>query len=144
MISRTLFFVVAAVLVAGGPLAHAGEPTSVKVTLSDQAGKAMAITLSQDKVKSGAIEFEVTNTSTDLMHEFLITPWKGAITSLPYDAKEKAVAEDKLPHLQGIEDMPIGAKATIRLVLAPGEYVVFCNQTGHYKMGMEHRFTVTK
>ena len=144
MSSRTLFFVVAAVLVAGGPLAHAGEPTSVKVTLSDQAGKAMAIALSQAKVKAGAVEFAVTNASTDLMHEFLIAPWKGAITGLPYNAKESSVAEDKLPHLQGIEDMPVGAKATIRLVLAPGEYVVFCNQTGHYKMGMAHRFTVTK
>ncbi|MDE2228783.1 MAG: copper resistance protein [Alphaproteobacteria bacterium] len=104
----------------------------------------MAITLSRDKVKAGPVEFEVTNTSTDLMHEFLIAPWKGKITSLPYDAKAKAVAEDKLPRLEGVEDMKAGAKATIRLVLAPGDYVVFCNQPGHYKMGMERRFTVTK
>ncbi|MGH6975410.1 MAG: hypothetical protein ACREED_00125, partial [Stellaceae bacterium] len=104
----------------------------------------MTIALSQDKVKAGAVEFEVTNASSDLMHEFLIAPWKGAIAGLPYDAKENAVAEDKLPRLQGIEDMKPGAAATVRLVLAPGEYVVFCNQAGHYKMDMERRFTVTK
>jgi uncharacterized cupredoxin-like copper-binding protein len=140
---RPVTVVIVGVL-AGAPFAHAAEPASVKVTLTDQAGKAMHIILSKDKVKAGAVEFEVTNASTDLMHEFLITPWKGAITSLPYDSKDKAVAEDKLAHLQGLEDMPAGAKATLRLVLTPGEYVVFCNQEGHYKMGMEHRFTVTK
>jgi uncharacterized cupredoxin-like copper-binding protein len=146
MISRTTLFAaaVALLIIAAAPPVCAAEPTSVKVTLSDQAGKDMRIILSKDKVKAGAVEFKVTNASTDLMHEFLITPWRGAITSLPYDAKRNAVAEDKLPHLQGVEDMPAGTKATVRLVLTPGEYVVFCNQTGHYKMGMEHRFTVTR
>ena len=144
MFSRTSMFIAATALVIAAPLAHAAEPASVKVTLADQAGKDMHIGLSTDKVKAGAVEFEVTNASTDQMHEFLITPWKGTTTKLPYDAKENAVAEDKLPQLQGVEDMPVGAKATLRLVLAPGEYAVFCNQAGHYKMGMEARFTVTK
>ena len=144
MISRMSLFAVATALVIAAPLANAAEPASVKVTLTDQTGKDMRIGLSTNKVKAGAVEFEVTNASTDQMHEFLITSWKGAITSLPYDAKESAVDEDKLPHLEGVEDMPAGAKATLRLVLTPGEYVVFCNQAGHYKMGMEARFTVTK
>lgn len=30
----------------------------------------------------GAAEFGVTNTSTNTINEFLITPWKGVITSL--------------------------------------------------------------
>lgn len=144
MISRTSLLIAATALVIAAPLAQAAEPASVKVTLADQAGKDMRVVLSTDKVKAGAVEFEVTNASTDEMHEFLITPWKGAITKLPYDAKADAVAEDELPHLQGVEDMPAGAKATVRLVLAPGEYVVFCNQDGHYKMGMKARFIVTK
>ncbi|MDE1904311.1 MAG: hypothetical protein KGI46_10680 [Alphaproteobacteria bacterium] len=144
MISRNLLFAVTTALVIAAPLAYAAEPAGVKVTLTDQTGKDMRIGLSTNKVKAGAVEFEVINASTDLMHEFLITPWKGTITSLPYDARENAVDEPKLPHLEGVEDMPAGAKATIRLVLTPGEYVVFCNQAGHYKMGMEARFTVTK
>ena len=135
--------VCAVLLFAGSHLAQAAEPTSVKVTLWDKDGK-MGITLSGDRVKAGPVEFEVTNASHELMHEFLITPWTGAITSLPYDAKETAVAEDKLPHVQGVEDMKPGLATTMRLVLAPGEYVVFCNQPGHYRMGMERRFTVTR
>jgi uncharacterized cupredoxin-like copper-binding protein len=135
--------VAALLLLAAIPAASAAEPASVKVSLWDKNGK-MGITLSRDRVKAGPVEFDVTNTSTDLMHEFLIAPWKGAITGLPYNAKEAAVAEDKLPRLEGIEDMKPGLAATIRLVLAPGEYVVFCNQSGHYKMGMERRFTVVR
>ena len=144
MISRTSLLIAAITLVVAAPLAQAAEPASVKVTLTDQAGKDMHVILSTDKVKAGAVEFEVTNTSTDQMHEFLIAPWKGSIAKLPYEAKKNAVAEDKLVQLQGVEDMPAGAKATLRLVLTPGQYVVFCNQAGHYKMGMEARFTVTR
>ena len=40
-------------------------------------------------------------------------------------------------------EMIKGLATTLRLVLAPGEYAVFCNQPGHYKMGMVRRFTVT-
>jgi uncharacterized cupredoxin-like copper-binding protein len=136
-------FVAAVLLLAGTQLALASEPASVKVTLSDENGK-MSLTLSQDTVKAGEVEFHITNASTDMMHEFLLTPWKGAITSLPYDAKASQVIEDKLPHLRGVEDMKPGLSTTLRLALAPGEYVVFCDQVGHYKHGMEHRFTVTK
>ena len=144
MIPRMPLLIAATALVIAVPLAHASEPASVKVTLTDQAGKDMRMILSTDKVKAGTVEFEVTNASTYQMHEFLIAPWKGSIAKLPYDAKNNAVAEDKLAQLQGVEDMPAGAKAILRLVLTPGEYVVFCNQAGHYKMGMEARFTVTR
>jgi|SRR5579872_4814739 len=120
------------------------DPPSVKVTLNDQKGKAMTITLSQATAKAGPVKFNVTNASTDLVHEFLIAPWSGAITSLPYDAKEQAVDEDKVRDLQGVEDMPAGAKATILLDLPAGKYVVFCNQIGHYRMGMAAAFTITK
>lgn len=123
--------------------ARAAPPT-VKVTLNDEKGKAMTITLSQATAKAGPVTFQVTNTSKDLVHEFLIAPWSGEITSLPYDAKEQAVEQNKVHNLQGVEDMPAGTRATILLNLPPGKYVVFCNQIGHYKMGMAASFTVTK
>ena len=123
--------------------AQAAEPATVKVDLSDQGGKDRII-LSTAKVKAGAVEFEVKNTSKDQMHEFLISPWKGKITALPYDDGKGQVVEDKLRHLAGVEDMKPGAEATLRLPLKPGKYVVFCNQPGHYKLGMEARFTVTR
>jgi len=78
------------------------------------------------------------------VHELLIAPWEGNPTSLPYDDKVQQVKEDGLKELQGAEDIPVGQKVTLRLALAPGQYVVFCNQVGHYKNGMFHRFTVTR
>lgn len=118
------------------------EPTSLKVDLSDKGGKDR-IFLSTNHVKTGGVEFHIKNTSTTSLHEFLIIPWKGAITSLPYDNKTDQVIESKLLKLVGVEDMKPGAEAILRLPLKPGRYVVFCNQPGHYKQGMEARFTVT-
>lgn len=142
MTRRILPFIPLASLVLA-TAALAAEPASVKVNLSDKGGQDR-ILMSASKVKAGGVEFEITNTSKVSLHEFLIAPWKGAITKLPYNDKEGAVRESKVRDLQGVEDMKPGAEATLRLVLKPGPYVVFCNQPGHYKLGMVARFTVTK
>lgn len=119
------------------------DPVAIKVDLSNKGGK-MRIIMSTHKTKAGAVDFAITNTSKTMMHEFLITPWKGKITALPYSKKEDGVIEEKLPHLAGVEDMKPGAHAILRLPLKAGRYVVFCNQPGHYKAGMVARFTVTR
>jgi uncharacterized cupredoxin-like copper-binding protein len=123
-------------------VAWAAEPASVNVDLSDKGGKDRII-LSTDHAKAGGVEFHIKNSSTTSLHEFLIIPWKGAITALPYNDKDTQVIESKLPKLAGVEDMKPDAEAILRLPLKPGRYVVFCNQPGHYKMGMVARFTVT-
>ena len=123
--------------------ALAAEPASVKVDLSDKGGQDRII-LSTDHVKAGAVDFEIKNSSSDQMHEFLIAPWKGSITALPYNDSKGQVVEDKLSQLAGVEDMKPGAEATLRLPLKPGHYVVFCNQPGHYKLGMVASFAVVR
>jgi uncharacterized cupredoxin-like copper-binding protein len=123
--------------------ATAAEPASVKVSLWDKDGRD-GITLSTHHVKAGAVEFEVKNTSKSTMHEFLITPWKGSIKALPYNNSEGAVREGRLAQLAGVEDMKPGAEATLRLPLKPGHYAVFCNQPGHYRMGMVSAFIVSR
>jgi uncharacterized cupredoxin-like copper-binding protein len=130
-------------VVAAACVAYAAEPASVKVDLSDKGGK-YSIMMSTHHAKAGAVEFSIKNTSTQILHEFLITPWQGAITSLPYDVNKGQVSEEKLPKLAGVEDMKPGAEAILRLPLKPGRYVVFCDQPGHYKMGMVTSFTVTR
>ena len=125
------------------PAASATEPASVKVTLWDKNGTD-GVTLSSHKVKADAVEFEIKNTSKQSMHEFLITPWKTSLKSLPYDDSKGQVREGALPQLAGVEDMKPGAEATLRLPLKPGRYAVFCNQPGHYKLGMVTDFTVSK
>jgi uncharacterized cupredoxin-like copper-binding protein len=121
--------------------AAATEPASVTVTLWNK-GSVMGLTLDKKSVPSGPVEFHVKNASTSIMHEFLIAPWQGPLTSLPYDPGASQVAEDKIPDLQGQEDMPPGMEATLRLTLRSGSYIVFCNQPGHYKMGMFARLEV--
>jgi len=123
--------------------AAAAEPPTIAVTLEDTPAGKMAMTLSADTVKGGAVDFDVKNASTNLLHEFLVLPWPGAITALPYDAKADQVDENRLTGLQGLEDMKPGLEAKLRLVLPAGKYVVFCNQPGHYKAGMVRGFNVT-
>ena len=123
--------------------ANAAEPASVKVSLWEKDG-GDGITLSTQKVKAGAVEFEIKNTSKQNVHEFLITPWKGSIKALPYNDTKGEVREGKLDQLAGVEDMKPGAEATLRLPMKPGHYAVFCNQAGHYKMGMVADFTVVR
>ncbi|HEV2334082.1 MAG TPA: hypothetical protein VGS13_01160 [Stellaceae bacterium] len=133
-------------MAATTPLAtpSAAEPPSVKVELWNKNDGTMGLTIDKKSVAAGPVEFEIRNTSTDLMHEFLIAPWPGSLTSLPYDATALKVKEDQVPGLQGQEDMKPGTETTLRLVLRPGSYIAFCNQPGHYKTNMYTRFTVTR
>lgn len=121
--------------------AAAAAPASVKVRLTNKGGKDR-ILLSTHQVKAGPVEFHIKNISKTEMHEFLVTPWTKPITALPYNSKKAQVVETKLPHLAGVEDMKPGAVAILRLPLKAGRYVVFCDQPGHYKNGMEARFVV--
>jgi uncharacterized cupredoxin-like copper-binding protein len=122
--------------------ATASEPAKVNVQLWDKPDGTMGMTLSKEKIKAGPVEFTVKNASKDMMHEFLLVPDKGDVHGLAYDSKEQQVAEDKLRGLKGVEDMKPGQETTIRLVLAAGDYAVFCNQPGHYKHGMARRLVV--
>ena len=137
---RSLFFLCSVTIISA---ASAAEPASVKVDLSNKGDKDRII-LSTDKVKAGGIEFEIKNASANQIHEFLIAPWNGVITGLPYNTNKGQVVEDKVPQLAGVEDMQPGAEATLRLPLKAGKYAVFCNQPGHYKLGMVARFIVTR
>jgi hypothetical protein len=141
----TSIFALLAGPIALGQAVHA-DTLSIKAGLWRNGDKG-GITLSQDHMKAGPVEFVVTNTSTDpvngKMHEFLIAPWSQAVDALPYDSRESVVPESKLANLEGLEDMLPSATATVRVVLKPGKYVVFSNQLPHdYRSGMAHRFTV--
>jgi uncharacterized cupredoxin-like copper-binding protein len=142
-ILRTIPLVLLAFSLPALMTAASADPVAIKVDLSNKGGK-MRIIMSAHQTKAGAVDFNIVNSSKIMLHEFLITPWKGKITALPYSAKDTQVIEEKLPHLAGVEDMKPGAHAILRLPLKPGRYVVFCNQPGHYKAGMVARFTVTR
>lgn len=113
----------------------------MKVDLSDIGGKDRII-LSTDRAKASAVEFHIKNSSDEMLHEFLISPWKGSINDLSYTDDKGQVIESKRSQLARGEDIKPCAEAILRLPLKPGHYVVFCDQPGHYKLGMVARFTV--
>lgn len=131
-------FVVRAGLVALGVLsgaAHAKE--TVKATLSND-----TIRLDTDSVKAGTVTFEATNASdTKLVHELVVLRTDTPADKLP--VKNGAVPEKQFRKMGEVEDMAPGKSKQLTLKLAPGHYVLICNQPGHYAMGMHAPFVVT-
>lgn len=122
--------------------AMAAEPSTVTVHLEDGGGTGMSLTLAPSTIPAGPVEFTITNESPTLKHEFLILPWSGASTALPYDQKTQQVKEGRLGDLQGVEDLNPRETVTARLVLKPGRYIAFCNEPGHYRDAMRATLVV--
>ena len=127
---------------AASSFAKEQEPASVVIKLWNKDDGTMGVTLDKTTIAPGPVEFDIKNMSKNMMHEALIAPWSGDLKALPYDDGNAFVKENAIPDLQGQEDMKPGTETTLRLTLKPGSYIVFCNQPGHYKMGMYARFTV--
>ena len=118
------------------------EPSTVAVHLSDTGSTGMTLTLVPSRIPAGPVEFTITNESRTLKHEFMISPWSGASTALPYDQKTQQVKEVRLGDLQGVEDLNPRETVTARLVLKPGRYIAFCNEPGHYRDAMRAMLVV--
>ncbi|MCG5076716.1 hypothetical protein [Paraburkholderia tagetis] len=118
------------------------EPSTVTVHLSDGGSKGMSLTLVPSTIPAGPVEFTITNESHTLKHEFMVLPWSGAGTALPYDQKTQQVKEARLGDLQGVEDLNPRETVTARFVLKPGRYIAFCNEPGHYRDAMRATLVV--
>ena len=101
----------------------------------------MSITLDHDALKPGRVTLQAENRSKTLVHEVLIARDSGA-KELPFDAKHDRVVETRVHPLGEISYLAPGKTGTLSLNLKPGNYVLFCNQPGHYKNGMIARLTV--
>jgi uncharacterized cupredoxin-like copper-binding protein len=125
--------VVALGLVSGA--AYAKE--TVKATLSND-----TIKLDTDSVKAGTVTFEATNASdTKQIHELVVLKTDMSADKLP--VKNGAVPEKQFRKMGEVEDMAPGKSKHLTLKLTPGNYVLICNQPGHYAMGMHVPFVVT-
>jgi uncharacterized cupredoxin-like copper-binding protein len=110
----------------------------VDVTLTDKGMEAMAMNLNPAEVKAGNITFNVSSTSEDLVHEFVVVRSDLAPNQVPYiAADDNEVDEAKMNILGEAEDIEPGKTKTLTLNLEPGEYILMCNEVGHYKAGME-------
>jgi uncharacterized cupredoxin-like copper-binding protein len=115
--------------------AHAKE--TVKATLNND-----TIQLDTGSVKAGTVTFEATNASdTKQVHELVVLKTDLSADKLP--VKNGAVPEKQFKKMGEVEDMAPGKSKHLTLKLTPGNYVLICNQPGHYAMGMHVPFVVT-
>lgn len=128
--------------------AFAVSPAVVHVDLMDPSSgpsvKSMMIKADQTSVKAGSVKFLVSNDSKTLVHEMIVVSVTDPDTPLPYDRKDDRVIESKIKDLGEASDLPPGTKKTLSLTLKPGDYILMCNQPGHYEGGMKASLTVTR
>jgi uncharacterized cupredoxin-like copper-binding protein len=142
----------ASIFVGASVVAYA-EGSVVHINLSDHGDAPMAIDLGMgnsnadmnmatfkiapdtQSVKAGLVTFEVTNTSTSIIHEMVVG--KVDPNSLPpYDAANAKVDEESFEALGEVAELDPGKSGSVTLNLEPGSYVLFCNIPGHYMGGM--------
>ncbi len=147
--------ITAALLVSAGfaSASHAG--TTVRVNLWDAAddiemssrhrirdGKpryedTMGLMTSTATVPAGEVTFNVTNTSSGLVHEMVIGQLDGPGGILPYDPNIARVDESiEGAKIEEVPELEPGASGTLTMNMTPGTYVLYCNIQGHYGSGM--------
>ncbi len=104
----------------------------------------MGIKLSEASAPTGVISFKVTNGSRDLVHEMVILRLAQPGKPLPYDAGQMKVDEKKSGYRGEVEDLDPGRSGAVTLALPPGQYLLICNETGHFAAGMWAALDVTK
>jgi uncharacterized cupredoxin-like copper-binding protein len=119
------FLAASAVHASHSRLTATAGPT-VKATLNE-----MHIRVSPKRVPAGKVTFVVRNSGT-VEHELLVIPWPkaGKLTVARFRADEGA-SLGEVPEL-----MP-GKTGSVTLTLRPGRYLVICNVSGHYQLGMQ-------
>jgi uncharacterized cupredoxin-like copper-binding protein len=101
-----------------------------------------AIQLDTSRVKAGPVTLEVSNApDTGLTHELVVLKTDQAADKLP--VRNGKVPESQFKKLGEVEDVAPGKGKRITLKLAPGRYVLICNQPGHYAMGLRTSLVVT-
>jgi uncharacterized cupredoxin-like copper-binding protein len=75
-------------------------------------------------------------------HEFVVVRTDLNPSSLP---QENGVVSEETPGVEvvdEIEDIEAGQNKQLSVDLAAGDYVLLCNVSGHYQLGMFTEFTV--
>ena len=125
-------------------VASLGDQT-ITIDEWDKNDGTMGLTLNAKIFKTGPVTFSVTNKSIGSMaHEVLVIPAPADLSALPLEASGAKVDEDKLEGLEEGVELEPGKSGTKTINLAPGTYMVFCNEPGHFAAGMHELITVTK
>jgi uncharacterized cupredoxin-like copper-binding protein len=128
--------VVGVVLVAACSSAPETLPADVQVTVDM---KEYSVTITPGSIKAGTIKFGIRNVGT-MEHEFEIIKTDLAADKLPTDVGSGKAKEDGL--VKQIKSILPNKVATITADLQAGSYVIICNVSGHYQLGMRAAFKV--
>ena len=136
--------VLAGAVACAASLSALASGNQVTVDLVNKTDGSEVMTLSTDHVKAGTVDFEVKNSSTNMVHEFLIMKTNMTFDQFPIDPQDPSkVDENKLDGVKELNtDLDPGKSGKLELKLTKGRYVVFCNQPGHFAGGMRQDFTV--
>ena len=108
---------------------------TVVATLSDT-----SIQLDQPSVAAGTITFKAMNKGT-VLHSLILLKTDAAADKIATDPKDPARV-DTAGEVRETGQVPLGAVKEFSVRLAPGSYVLICNEPGHYLVGMHTAFTV--
>lgn len=111
--------------------------TTVTATLLDS----MRIVLDKSSVPAGMVDFLVSNPGA-IVHELVVLKTDLPAGSLPPDPTQQGKIIEKI-HMGETGDVPPGTASFLSLNLGPGNYVIVCDEPGHYAAGMYAPFTVT-
>ncbi|HEY8784957.1 MAG TPA: hypothetical protein VIN63_00615 [Candidatus Limnocylindria bacterium] len=123
----------------GGSAAPAAAPAvaggTVNATLTDS-----KVTLDKGSLSSGKITFSVKNSGT-IVHEMVVLKTDLAPDKIPANLEEPGKVSEA-DSLGETGDVAVGETKAFSLDLQPGNYVLMCNEAGHYVMGMHIGFVV--
>jgi uncharacterized cupredoxin-like copper-binding protein len=121
---------------------------TVNVTFEDASDgsnpSSMKMIAMPGSLKAGCITIHATNKSLAITHEVIVVrpPPNGA--PLPYDANDGRVVEKRLNDLGEVPDFAPGKSGSLTVWLVPGNHLLLCNQSDHYKAGMWTKLAVTQ
>lgn len=110
---------------------------------TDMSMAMLGVTADVTEVHAGTVTFDVTNSSTDIIHEMILSP-VGADGKLVYLDDEFKVDEDGSSHLGEVAELEPGQAGALTVELTPGDYVLYCNIPGHFVGGMWTKITVVE
>lgn len=92
---------------------------------------------------AGEVDFRVSNEGPD-RHEFIVA--RSESGRLPLRSDGVTVDEETIEKSEAgaLEPDQPGGTRDLRVHLAPGRYVLFCNMTGHYMGGMHSTLVVSQ
>lgn len=113
------------------------------------AGAAITAALTEFKIElsaatapAGPVTFALTNNGTTV-HEFVVFQTDLAVDKLPMTAEGTIVDEAGagITLVDEVEDIAVGATASLDVTLPAAHYVLICNIPAHYTSGMRAEFT---